>query len=443
MACFVALVATLVRAFLPATAVQTAAQPAASIAPPFLEPRKSVFEILRTWFLGFTATVALIALAVALLAVIVEVKQDSITVDTFSVPPSFELQGYTGRVLAVRFIDELEDLSRAAEKELPRKRVAADWQRKAIDLPVPEMNTNLNAVVSVLRHLIGVDPQTFTCEIVDTGTFLRVRARLSNHQAFARDYAAGTRIDAIIGDLAMHFCTQSQPLVIAASYCGRPDSDAVAQTQCASRLNAIIHSARRVDAIWAFNLLGVRQEKTSFEAAIGSYTKAINFGCDGDFEGTETVCAVVYGNRGRAYRELFRTKEAIADLERARKLRPHDSVLLTNLGIAYEQAEDAQRALDAYTAACAAAPRRPLPLVHRGTLRAALNELDDAIEDFNRALRINPAFAPAYFHRAEVLQRREKREEAERDFLMSVYLDPRMQADVDRARGVLAAEMRP
>ena len=443
-ACAVALGAAFVRAIWPAAAQQPQPQqpPAQQIIITQPEEPRSVFDILRTGVLGFTAVVAVIALLVAVTAVIIEIKEDSITIDTFSVPPAFEEQGYTGRVLALRFIDELEELSRGAERELPRKRVAADWQRQQIDLPVPEMNTNLHAVIGVMRHIFGAEPQTFGCEIANTGTSFRVRARLSDHPSFAREYPADTRVDVIIGDVARHFCAQSQPLVLAAYDCGRADINPAVERRCMSDLQWIIHSARRVDAIWAFNLLGLRQDKTDHNAAVETYSKAINFGCTGDFEDAETACAIVYGNRGSAYRALGDPKKAIADFERARDLRPRDGQLLTNLGVAYEDADDYDRALAAYTEAFKIAPR-PLPLVHRGTLKAALDRLDDAIADFNQALRVNPAFAPAYLERARVLRRREKSQEAEMDFQMSLFLQPDLRPKIEEAQGVPAAEMRP
>ena len=405
------------------------------------EERKDVLETLRAWFLNATLAFGIIAFGVAILAIVMELVQNSITIESFSVPPSFDEQGYTGRVLALRLIDELSDMNRQAEAGVPRKSFTADWQREAIDLPVPEMNTNLHSIVSVIRHLIGVGEQSFTCEIVNAeGGKLRVRARLTGRVPFAREYAAGTSLDAVITDLAAHFCKQSQPVVYAAYECRRPGD--VAAKECEDSIRTILSTSDRIDAMWALNFLGGRQKETDRKRAIDTYTVGIRFGCDNPPKETKTVCAYLLGNRGGLHLDDD-PRAAVADLKRAMALRPHDRGILFNLGVAYEHAHDIPRAVETYTAACDAAPKDVRALVSRGTLRLDLHEFDAALDDFNRAISINPTYSTAYLSRARVFQRRQKRDEAEKDFDMAVLLDPRSVAEVAVLRGIEVAQVSP
>jgi len=404
--------------------------------------QKDVLGTLRTWFVNAGIAFAVIAFGVAILAVVMEVIEDSITIESFSVPPSFDEQGYTGRVLALRLIDELGDMNRQVERDVPRKSFTADWQRKAIDLPVPQMNTNLHAVVSVIRQIIGVEEQSFTCEIVNGNAgALRVRARLTGRAPFAADYAAGTSIDAIIRDLAGHFCKQSQPVLYAAVECKRPGE--LADKECASTMQRIMRTSGRIDATWALKFLGDRQKTTDRADAIRTYTVAIRIGCGQITKETKIVCAYLYANRGTTWDEESQPKLAVKDLEKAKSIRPQDSGVLTNLGVAYDHDQKKDLALAAYSAAAAASPRDVSPLVYRGLSQYSRDALQEALADFNRAIQLNPTYANAYLSRARVFQRQQDRDAAERDFQTAVLLDKNKLPEVEQLRGIELAQVSP
>lgn len=93
---------------------------------------------------------------------------------------------------------------------------------------------------------------------------------------------------------------------------------------------------------------------------------------------------------------------------------------------------DYQGALDDFNAVLnqsfESGPMRNLLQLHayicRGATHSALNEHDVAIDDFSRAIQINPEHAPAYFHRAIAWENKGELDQALDDYARAIRLDP-------------------
>jgi len=77
---------------------------------------------------------------------------------------------------------------------------------------------------------------------------------------------------------------------------------------------------------------------------------------------------------------------------------------------------------------------------NRGIAYSRLGELESALADFGRALRINPRLADAHSNRGNVYQARGESEKALRDFDQAIKLDPRHNRAFNNRANLLLAK---
>jgi tetratricopeptide (TPR) repeat protein len=99
---------------------------------------------------------------------------------------------------------------------------------------------------------------------------------------------------------------------------------------------------------------------------------------------------------------------------------------LTFLGRNYE-------AIKAYSAGENIIPRDDIGFLHRGALQLAMKSLEDAIDDINKAIELNPKRSQSYYTRAQAYAATESLEKAMEDYTRSISLNPKSaQAYVSR-----------
>jgi lipoprotein NlpI len=100
--------------------------------------------------------------------------------------------------------------------------------------------------------------------------------------------------------------------------------------------------------------------------------------------------ALAYLKRSNAYYALNDIDHAIADLEAASALTPHDYMPLHELAIAYRDKGETERAIDTMDRALSINPRSAESFYHRGEMKRALNQFVEAEADFEMAIGLAP-----------------------------------------------------
>ena len=97
-------------------------------------------------------------------------------------------------------------------------------------------------------------------------------------------------------------------------------------------------------------------------------------------------------------------------------------------GIAYYNSEEYDRAIADYDKALKLDPAFASAYDSRGVTYSIKGEYDRALADSNKALELDPAFASAYINRGLIYNKQHKYNEAVADFLLAGELDPTLKA---------------
>ena len=136
-------------------------------------------------------------------------------------------------------------------------------------------------------------------------------------------------------------------------------------------------------------------------------------------------------------RELF--ESGIKCYDESLELR-ENAWAYNNRGVAYAGLNQHERAIEDYNKAIALNPNYAEAYYNRGTAYAGLNQHERAIEDFNKAIELNPNYAEAYYNRGVAYAGLNQHERAIEDFNRAIALNPNY-AKAYNNRGVAYAEL--
>jgi hypothetical protein len=117
---------------------------------------------------------ACIGIALALLvvgAIWTATRSNSVVVEAFTVPPSFEAQGLSGAAVAAQFLDRLQDIQRRGALDPTASTRIEDAWRHEIQVEVPETHVSLGDIQRFLRSWLGHDVR-ISGAVVETGDTL-------------------------------------------------------------------------------------------------------------------------------------------------------------------------------------------------------------------------------------------------------------------------------
>lgn len=133
--------------------------------------------------------------------------------------------------------------------------------------------------------------------------------------------------------------------------------------------------------------------------------------------------AEIYSDLGFTMARMGRTKEAHAAYRKALELDPSCASAHFNMAVTFVQAGQLDEAEAHYRQAL---PGRPTAETHNGLgyVLARKGRTDEAFEEFENAIDVDPSYTPAYNNLAEALAREGRFEEAERYYERSLAVKP-------------------
>jgi tetratricopeptide (TPR) repeat protein len=159
-----------------------------------------------------------------------------------------------------------------------------------------------------------------------------------------------------------------------------------------------------------------------FELALSAFDGAIESAQQG---GTSEGLAAVYFYRGYIYwMAMDDTREAIADYDKAIKLRPDYSSVYFNRAFVCAAKGNYDQAVADYTKVIELEPDNVEAYLNRGVAYAANSEYDLAMADYDKAIELRPDYSDVYFNRAFVCAAEGDYDQAIADYTKVIELEP-------------------
>jgi len=169
--------------------------------------------------------------------------------------------------------------------------------------------------------------------------------------------------------------------------------------------------------------LGRRNEVVLGDFGIAVLSRTTRSQSIEEITGTVAYMAEAYFYRGRAYFEIIKDQQAIADLDRAIQLDPDHAEVHFIRGLIHYELENYEQAIADYDHAIAIDTKYAEAYGHRGETYRVLNNYQRAIQDFDRAIQLDPKYAWAYGSRGQVYSSRKQYQQAIQDFDRALELD--------------------
>jgi tetratricopeptide (TPR) repeat protein len=154
--------------------------------------------------------------------------------------------------------------------------------------------------------------------------------------------------------------------------------------------------------------------KGNYKSAIEKLTRAIAL---------DTANSVAYVVRGRLYAKIKDHDKALADLNKAILQGETDSEVYLYRAEIYFEMEDYAKSFNDYSASIDLRQTSEA-FIGKGNIYLKMNNLDEAIACYTKAIELSKGFAEAYFARGNAYNRQAKYREAVADFERAMELNP-------------------
>ena len=117
---------------------------------------------------------------------------------------------------------------------------------------------------------------------------------------------------------------------------------------------------------------------------------------------------------------------AASEWEKALSLSPDDALTLNNLGTAYDNLEQIEKAMTCYERASKLVSDNFVPLYNLGSSNYRLGHTEEARDAYQKAVGLNDRFAPSHFNLGNCYYRLEHSEQAIAEWERATLLDPKL-----------------
>ena len=408
---------------------------------------KSVGRVLREVTLSRIVAVLVVS---GLVVVVIETFRETVIVEPFAVPQQIAELGYTPRVVAQHFIDNVHAIHKAADLAMGIE-IAGTWERSELDLEISTTAVTIKSMAAHLRALLPIERTVISGELVPSAStgaiFLRVRANgrlvMDTFEKCAYSSASGSEeVSRFFVDGAAKVLAATDPYTLATYYyhvlSQYPYRSRAHDHYRANldRLMALIFEGRSVDTDTKYRSTVLRgnlllKHKRQLEEAISTYDEAVQMA---------PHRALAYLNRAVAYKKQKDTRRATWNVMKALE-RDSDfgAAAYTIWGeIVYNEAGRASqfdassyiRAIEMYGEAIERDPGYARAYLGRGLAYYQLYKVlddgygDKAAADYQQAIENDPDYGEACAAFGELLRSQERYQEAIEQYKRAIELMP-------------------
>lgn len=356
-------------------------------------------------------------------------RKEPIHIEPFEVTRDLENQGYSGRVVANKLIDQLNEIGEKSKEKVtriytyssrigrtkqtafiePSEFIPGGSDTKQIDMEIPGARISVNSVSQFIKRFFGKKLITVAGEVVNQDNKLFVTTRVNEK---ASEPFKGENLDDILHQTAEHIYKCIKPFVIAQYYLANNN-----EPKCLETIQFIISQEPGDDDVLAYTLWGyILAKQQKYEEAIDKFEKATKL---------NLTFADVYVNWGGVLVEQRKYDEAIEKYKKVIDLDPRLAAFAYGVwGAVLVEQEKYDEAIEKLKKAIKLDPKFASAYVNWGSALVEQGKYDEAIEKYQKAIELDPRFAPAYGNWGDVLGRQGKYDEAIEKYQKVIEIDP-------------------
>lgn len=315
-----------------------------------------------------------------------ELKKDYITVESFDVPENLSDDGYSGKVIAINLVDQINFIRDNTTKKVVSFRQSsknipiASPNIKNVDFEVPSTGISLRNSIKILREYLDKDVESITGDVVEIGNDIEITVRYKG-KVF-KSKSKRNSIPESLKSCAYQLLEHFEPVTI-----GYYLLSVESYSKCESFANRKILIS-----------------KNEIEKADLYYALAV----------TKTI--------------KYRYDSASSFCEKAIKLNPEHAGALLLAGetsILLNRLSEAQSLLNEVIKLD---PTYDFGYIGMGDLKVKQRRFEEAKTMYNKAISINPNTAAPYIRLGYVLEEQKKQIEAESYYNTAILIDPQSMA---------------
>jgi tetratricopeptide (TPR) repeat protein len=319
----------------------------------------------------------------------VEFKKDSVVIEAFEVPEELQKQGYTGRALAnklldqINFIKETTRTARESREFLPADAMAS------IEVEIAGTGVSLKSVLQYVKEFFGHSPTRIVGEVTLQGDrdqlYLTIRVIGKPSKTISGTLA---NLNETLLEAAEHIYKRTDPYTLASYLYSKYQQER--SLEILKSIQYCLHHDPPEDDHWAYNLWGlVLRHQKDYDGAIAKYKKAIEL--DPQF-------ALAYNNWGLVLYDQKDYDGAIAKYKKAIELDPQFALAYNNWGLVLRHQKDYDGAIAKYKKAIELDPQFAFAYNNWGNVLYDQKDYDGAIAKYKKAIEIDPQLAPVYYN---------------------------------------------
>ena len=359
-------------------------------------------------------------------------KEKPIHIEPFEIPHDLENQGYSGRVIANKLIDKLNEIGEKSKSSLMKtygysyrivqsgssrteqvislelEKFVPSWtEKKQLDIEVPGVGISLNSISQFIKGLFGKKPITVTGEIVRYNNKLIWTIRVGEKSS---KLSEGENLDDILYQAAEQVYKCLKPTILAEYYfINKKDVD------CLEIIKLIISKEPKGDDVLAYSLWGyIFRRQKKYMDAIEKFQKVIEL---------DPELAYAYGGWGGVLADQRKYDEATEKYKKAIELDPELAYAYSNWGNVLAGQRKYDEATEKYKKAIELDPESAPAYGGWGAVLAGQRKYDEAVEKYKKAIELDPESAYAYSNWGSVLADQRKYDEAVEKYKKAIELD--------------------
>lgn len=317
-----------------------------------------------------------------------ELKKEVILVEPFGVSEDLRRQGYDGKVIADRLIDQLTYIARISRiKPDECLNFVQSSRHKQIKLEVLGTGITLSTLTQTLRELIGTEVPSVSGDLISLGTQrrklelrVRVHLKLASVKTISGDLSD---FDTLLIDAAKYvYLNTSGDILVGYQF----NTDASSEKKgCLDTIKYMILNESRDDDSIAYELWGL---------------------------------ILVFQERH---------EEAVEKFEMSIEIDPTNVNAYLALGLALTRIGKYEEAISKYEESIEIDPDNPFSYIHWGITLSIQKEYKKAAEKYKKSLKIDPNTSAAYNNLGKNLNDQKKYELSIDYFKRAVAIEPRDQ----------------